>query len=66
MSTRCLWNALERQDFPVLNFSGRVTTAPCGDEDGSRRKKRNSQDRRMAAGCMLNRSRESKMEIPDD
>jgi hypothetical protein len=27
---RCLWNALGRQDFPVLDFSGRAKTASRG------------------------------------
>ena len=34
----CLWNALKIQDFPVLDFAGRVTTPPCGTDDGSERK----------------------------
>ncbi len=34
----------ERQDFPVLDFSGRATTAPCRGEEGCRKKKRNSPD----------------------
>jgi hypothetical protein len=37
----CLWNALKIQDFPVLDVAGRVTTPPCGTEDGTRRKERN-------------------------
>jgi hypothetical protein len=44
---RCLWNALERQDFPVLDFSGRAATVPGGGEDGFRRNKCNSQGRRI-------------------
>jgi hypothetical protein len=54
---------MERQGARFLDFSGRATTAPCGGEDGSRRKKCNSQDQRMAAGYILDRTRESKMEI---
>jgi len=36
---RCLWSALESQDFPVLDLSDRATTPPCGGEDGFRREK---------------------------
>jgi ribosomal protein L27 len=46
--------------FPGFGFSGRATTASCGGEDGSRRKKCNSQDQGMAAGGILNRTRDLK------
>jgi len=42
---------------------GRAKVALGGAEDGSRREKCNSQDQRMAAGRILNRSGESKMAI---
>jgi|ERR1022692_2735365 hypothetical protein len=32
---RCVWNALKRQDFPVLSFSGRAKLALGAAEDGS-------------------------------
>jgi len=32
---RCLWNAQGKQDFPVLDFSGSATTAPCKGENSS-------------------------------
>jgi hypothetical protein len=32
-SERRLWNALKRQDFPVLDFPGRATGAPCWGEE---------------------------------
>lgn len=65
-----MWNALKIQDFPVLGFAGRVTTPPCGGENGSRRKKCNSDK-----NCKSEGSKESgwvytdqepgaKMEIP--
>jgi len=54
----------KRQDFPVLDFSERATTAPCGGEDGSRRKERNLQDQSMAAGYGLNGMLESRIEMP--
>jgi hypothetical protein len=54
--------------LPVLVFCGRATTAPCGGEGGSRGRMQlvecNSPDQKMAAGCILSRPRESKMEIP--
>ena len=54
----------ERQDFPVLDLPGRATTPPCGGEDRSRRKERNSQDQRVAVWFILNWTGKSKMEIP--
>lgn len=38
MSATCLWNAMERQNLPVLDFSRRATTPPYGGEDDSRAK----------------------------
>jgi len=52
------------QDFPVLDFAGRVTTPPCGTEDGSRRKECNLQDQRKAVRFMMNQTGKSKTEIP--
>ena len=52
----------EKIGFPGFGFSGRATTTPCGGEDGSRRKKCNSRDQRMAAGS-TDSAGESKMEI---
>ena len=43
----------EKTGFPVLDFSGRATTAPCWGEEGSHKKKYNSPDQQMAAGCIL-------------
>ena len=62
---RCLWDVLKRRDFPVLDSSGRAPTVPCGDEDGSWRKKCNFQDQRTAVRLILNGTRKSKMEILD-
>jgi hypothetical protein len=59
-----LWNTLKIQDFPVLDFAGRVTTPPCGAEDGSRRKECNLQAQRTAVRFILNRTGKSKTEIP--
>ena len=61
-----MWNELKIQDFQVLDSAGRVTTPICGTEDVSGRKECNLQDQRIAAGGILNRIRESKMEIPDN
>jgi len=57
------WNALKIQDFPVLDLAGRVTTPPCGTEDGSRRKECNLRNQRMAVRFILNRTGKSKTEI---
>ena len=54
----------EKAGFPGFGFSGRATTAPCGGENGAGRKERKLQDHRMAGGCILNTTRDSKMEIP--
>lgn len=59
-----MWNALKIQGFPVLDFAGKVTTPPCGTEDGSRRKERNLRDQRTAVRFILNRTGNSKTKIP--
>src|ERR1035438_7352050 len=59
------WNMLERQDFPVLEISaGRQPR--LGGRKRLPEEKCNSQDQRMAAGYILNPTREFKMEIPDN
>jgi hypothetical protein len=63
-SERCVWSVMKRQDFQILSFSGMTTTASYAGEDGSQRENCNSQDQRMAAGVILNRTRESEMGIP--
>jgi hypothetical protein len=44
MAARCLWNALKRQGFPILDLLGRAMRGSRGGEDGSGRNKCNSQD----------------------
>jgi hypothetical protein len=60
----CLWNAQEGQDFPVLDFCGRATTAPCGGEDSSRGKEPNSEERRKGDWVYTGPMPGAKMEIP--
>jgi hypothetical protein len=54
---------MELADFGVLR---QVKGALGGGKGGSRGENCNLQDQRMAAGCILNRAGEPKMEIPDE
>ena len=58
--------ALERQDFPVLDFSGRATTAPCGGEDGSRREKLQHRGSKEGDWVYTGPKPGSEMEIPGE
>jgi hypothetical protein len=50
--------------YAVFGFLRRAKVALGGAEDRSPRNKCGSRDQKVAAGCILNRTRESKMEIP--
>jgi hypothetical protein len=50
---KCLWNALERQSFPILEFPGRAQWALGGAERRSPEKIYTSEDQKLAAGCII-------------
>jgi hypothetical protein len=56
----------EKTGFPGFGVSARATTVPCWGEEGCRKKKKcNLPDQKLTAGCILNKTRKFKMEIPD-
>jgi hypothetical protein len=55
---------VEKAGLPGFGFFPQGDNCALRGEDGSRRKKCTSQDQKKAAGCILNSTRKSKMEIP--
>jgi hypothetical protein len=58
-----LWNALKKQDFPVLDSPGRAQLALGGAKRQLQEKTCTSEDQKLAAGCIIYRKLGAKMEI---